>query len=113
MRLLAVPLLLTFALAGPGALAAEPLPILLVDDQGREITAPLEICFPKDLKEECVAAGGGALLPEGVQAFRVEGPDHGPISTDRAKLQEDSSGRLQLTVPARRSCGSSRSPRRH
>lgn len=79
--------------------------ILLVDDRGEPLAAPLELCFVHELETECVERSeedAGAVELQEFDTLRVEGPEHGPTTLRRHSLNElegESSGVGRLTVP--------------
>lgn len=83
------------------SLHAEAAPLLhLVDDRGQPITAGLEVCFQIGTRSECTPSREGApvAIPSELDAVRVEGEDHGPVSARRSEIAR-SDGPAILAVP--------------
>lgn len=93
-------LLLAVVAAGSLQAQAKPATLRLVDDRGKAIAAPLEVCFQIATRRDCVAGREGAYpVPAEFVSVRVEGPDHGPASVPRQGLKSGPDGDLLLTVP--------------
>lgn len=74
----------------------------LLDDRGRPLDAPVQVCFVRELETECTDVGrqgvsGIALRP--FELLRVEGPEHGPVTVRRAELGVNDNGGFRLAVP--------------
>jgi hypothetical protein len=82
------------------AAAAIPPVLRFIDDQGKPVQEPLEVCFELGLRSDCltVAPGEAAKTPDGFVAVRVEGADHGPLKARRSDLQPAADGTLRLVV---------------
>jgi hypothetical protein len=100
MRLLRVALaaLLPAATAASGAGAQQLMH--LVDDRGKAIVAPLEICFQLGLRSDCrrVSRGEEVRAPASFYGVRIEGPDHGPLDLHREQLAPQPDGSLRIVV---------------
>ena len=92
-------LLACLAAAAAPALAQPDLQ--LVDDLGKPIGLPLEICFLVELKEDCrnVRPGEPILAPAGLQGLRIEGEEHGPLSVGREAIQGKPDTPWRIAIP--------------
>ncbi|HEX3129367.1 MAG TPA: carboxypeptidase-like regulatory domain-containing protein [Thermoanaerobaculia bacterium] len=92
--------LLVALLAGSPAFA-ELRALRFQDDQGLPIHSEVQVCFVLGTRSDCrpVAHAELADLPAGFSSFRVEGPDHGPLSAKRSDLKPDAEGVALLKVP--------------
>jgi len=76
--------------------------IRFVDDRGRDVDQPLELCWLEGLERGCVEVPAGEThpLPERFDVLTVEGPRHGPVKRRRGDLtREDERGPFRLRVP--------------
>lgn len=98
--------LVTLLWLGTGSL--EPATLRFVDDLGREVRGPLEVCVAKShgLSQTCspLDADSRELTVDDFGWVRVEGPEHGPVSFRRTELQrvdgrENQHGVFRVTVP--------------
>lgn len=100
MRILRVALvaLLPAATAATGAGAQQLLH--LVDDRGKAIAEPLEICFQLGLRADCRRASRGEDVPAPASFYglRIEGADHGPLDIRREQLAPQPDGSLRIAV---------------
>ncbi len=84
-------LLVGFGLSGQ----LEAQPVQLLDDRGKPLVTPVEVCFQIALKQECdtLAPGRDVVLRESFQSLKIEGDDYGPVvarvseMTDREVFQ--------------------------
>ncbi len=82
----------------PGA--AQAVSLRLVDDRGKAIARPLDVCFQIGTRSDCVVGRGGSVpIPPEVLSVRIEGPDHGPVFERRGDLKKQPDGGLLVTVP--------------
>ncbi len=96
-----------FALALPAAVAAAPRPPLdgghltLTDDRGEPLGGPVQVCFVLELETDCVdvAPPERAVEVRPGRLIRVEGPDYGPVTMERAALEAGADGERTLAVP--------------
>lgn len=94
-------LLIAMLLAGSPA-DAELRGLRFQDDQGRQISSEVQVCFVVGTRSDCRTVSGAtelAALPAAFSGLRVEGPDHGPRSVKLADLKPDSQGRALVEVP--------------
>jgi len=79
--------------------AAQPL-LHLVDDRGRAIDSPLEVCFQLETRSQCtqVAPRAAVRAPQVFFGLRVEGDDHGPLQLRRRDIRAQSDGALRVAV---------------
>jgi hypothetical protein len=88
--------------AGAGAVqVSDGDALLLVDDRGEPLGAPVEACFVRDLGTDCVEvpAESGEVAWRAFDLLRVEGPGHGPVTVRRSEIQAGEDGTRRLTVP--------------
>lgn len=79
---------------------AQPVSLQLVDDRGKAIAGPLDVCFQIGTRSDCVLGQGGPVpVPPGAMSVRIEGPDHGPVSARRGDLKKRPDGGLLAVVP--------------
>ncbi|MFY9826377.1 MAG: carboxypeptidase-like regulatory domain-containing protein [Thermoanaerobaculia bacterium] len=72
----------------------------LVDDRGREVTGEVEVCFQIGTRSDCSPSRASrSVVPLEFVSVRVEGPDHGPVSSPRQSLKKGVNGDLLLAVP--------------
>ena len=95
--------ILWLLLAGltPGAALIGPSATLsFIDDRGTSIEGELTVCFQIELRNDCTTVTGGSVkLPDSFQSVRVEGVEHGPVSTPRGGLESDRRSHATLRVP--------------
>jgi hypothetical protein len=96
-----VPVLLSGAIALSPTYAAPRVGSLqLVDDRGKAITGELEVCFQIGTRSDCAPGRASRIeMPPEFVSVRVEGPDHGPVSSPRQNLKKEANGDLRLAVP--------------
>lgn len=72
----------------------------LVDDRGRTIGSPLEVCFELDLRADCrrVTSGETVRTPPSFNGLRIEGENHGPASLRREELRRLTDGSFRVVV---------------
>src|SRR5882724_1147124 len=72
----------------------------LVDDLGKPLSKPVEVCFQIDLRTDCqrVAPGTDARLPSTFYSLRIEGEDHGPLAIRREALTPEPDGSCKARV---------------
>jgi hypothetical protein len=90
--------LLCGAAAAPSSTAQELLH--LVDDRGKALSAPVEVCFLVELRTDCRPApsGGAMRTPPRFFGLRVEGEDHGPVRLRREEMTASPDGSFRVTV---------------
>ena len=97
---LASALLATAITMIPLPAAAKPVSLRLIDDRGKAIAGPLDVCFQIGTRNDCIAGRGEPVqVPPEAVSVRVEGPDHGPVSARRQDLKGERDGGLLLVVP--------------
>lgn len=84
-----------------GAGAASLPALHLVNDQGKPLGEPVDVCFRVELRTDCrrVAAGEEVHPPAGFYSVRIEGEDHGPVDLRREALPVPDKGLLLLVIP--------------
>lgn len=89
-----VPGILLAALFAGSAAFAEVRALRFQDDQGLPIQSDLQVCFVLGTRSDCrpVVHAELAAVPADFTSFRVEGPDHGPLSVMRSELKPDAQG---------------------
>src|ERR1700731_3262018 len=72
----------------------------LVDDRGKAIVAPLEVCFQLGLRSDCrrVSPGEEVRTPVSFYGLRIEGAEHGPLDIRREQLAPQPDGSLRIAV---------------
>lgn len=87
------------AVAVPAGASAPPL--RLVDDLGKAIDSPLEVCFELAMRKECMHVAPRAVVrtPEDFFGLRVEGDDHGPARLRREDMSAQADGSFRVAVP--------------
>lgn len=83
----------------PGGLAGEAL--VLVDDREEPLGAPVEVCFVRGMRTECVEVGpeAGRVELRELDLLRIEGPGHGPVTVRARDLPDPEEGEARLAVP--------------
>lgn len=93
-------------LVAASSVAATGIDIRFVDDRTQTIEGSLEVCIVDALERTCSEVRGGEVsLPSSNFDFvRIEGEDHGPLTTTPAELQpdggtQDGLGTTEVRVP--------------
>jgi hypothetical protein len=72
----------------------------LVDDRGKAIMSPLDVCFQLGLRSDCrrVSPGEEVRTPVSFYGLRIEGAEHGPLDIRREQLAPQPDGSLRIAV---------------
>lgn len=94
-------LLLLHSTAGGPPPAPATARLVLLDDRGRPIEAPLEVCIQVELRSNCIRPEAAAEVdvPAVFRSLRVEGDEHGPLARRREELDRDERDAFVIRVP--------------
>ncbi len=83
-----------------GQTPSQPL-LHLVDDRGKAILSPLDLCFQVELRTDCrsVVPGKEVRIGTSFYSLRIEGPEHGPVRLRREELKAQDDGSYRIAVP--------------
>jgi hypothetical protein len=97
------PFFASYLLAAPAPECAEtlrPAALHLVDDRGKAVDSPVEVCFNVELRTDCrlVAPSDPVYLSAGFHGVRIEGEAHGPLTLRREQMKALSDGSFRIRL---------------